>query len=303
MKRRIAGGLLVAVAALTISLSLSSTAPAALVDKGLLIDVRVDLLPLGDAPATLANTGSVVGDFSLVNQPGMPPPQVEDIAGIRGIHINKDAAWQNIYEGPVAPSSVAGNNARSIEVWAYNPAVAGEEMLVAWARRGATGRNMSFGYGTHESFGAVGHWGGGPDVGWNDAGGAPAGGEWHHLVYTYDPTDGPGTTRVYSDGVEENFDANGALDAYDGFTFLIGGQHANNAPFGPTVEGQPGGLGGGNYRGLFASVRIHDGVLSPDDIANNFAEGVPLAIPEPSTLVLSALGLLGLLAVRRRRRM
>ena len=66
---------------------------------------------------------------------------------------------------------------------------------------------MSFNYGFQNQFGAVGHWGAaGPDMGWNDAGGAPQAGVWHHLVYTYDGQ----TTRVYSDGVLQNSEALGA---------------------------------------------------------------------------------------------
>ena len=58
---------------------------------------------------------------------------------------------------------------------------------------------MSFNYGVNGSYGAVGHWGGGPDLGWidnNNTPGAPAANKWHHLVYTFDEE----VYRVYADG-------------------------------------------------------------------------------------------------------
>ncbi len=96
-----------------------------------------------------------------------------------------------------APEGLTGPDpTRSIEVWALNENIADEETLVAWGRRGGgDGTNMSFNYGANPLFGAVGHWGA-PDLGWDDAGGAPERNKWHHLVYTFDEE----TTRVYSDG-------------------------------------------------------------------------------------------------------
>ena len=121
-------------------------------------------------------------------------------------------------------------------------------------------QNMSFNYGTNELFGAVGHWGGnGPDIGWNNAGGAPVANQWHHFVYTYDGT----TTRVYSDGVLENQEVLGAGAI---------NTHANTKI---TVASQINADGVTLTNGLFGSlsiakIRVHDGVLSDADVQNNF---------------------------------
>ena len=75
----------------------------------------------------------------------------------------------DFFTGPNATFGLTGpDQTRSIEVWAFNPEIASEETLVSWGQRGGdAGTNMSFNYGNHQNFGAVGHWGA-PDLGWID---------------------------------------------------------------------------------------------------------------------------------------
>ena len=111
---------------------------------------------------------------------------------------------------------------------------------------------------------AIGHWGS-PDIGWNNSGGAPAAGQWHHLVYTYDGT----TTRVYSDGVQANSETLGAgvINTHANTSILLAAQLEAD---GVTVTG--------SLRGslLLAKVRIHDGALTPAQVANNYNFERPL---------------------------
>ena len=112
---------------------------------------------------------------------------------------------------------------------------------------------MSFGFTNQAAFGAVGHWGGGPDVPWGAAGAAtPTAGDWHHLVYTYDGS----STKLYSDGAFVYSESIGSIDTHDGFPFIIGGQNAQNAPHSPTIDGVGAGSFGGNFRGVVSRVRI-----------------------------------------------
>lgn len=262
-----------------VSLAIESS-HADLVDAGIvLIDVNVDRLSVGSTPSTLPNTGSVIGSFDLVNEAGQAQPEIVEITDtntitLKGIHLNRETVFQNVFKGPVTPAELTAAAAtRSIEVWANNPDITnnGEEMMVAWGRRGGgDGTNMSFGFTNQAAFGAVGHWGGGPDMPWGDAGaGTPTTGDWHHLVYTYDGA----TTSVYSDGAFVFSEATGSIDTHDGFPFLIGGQNAQNAPHDPTVTGVGAGSFGGNFSGVVSRVRIHDGVLAPADVISNFNNG------------------------------
>ena len=251
-----------------------------LVDAGsVFVDVNTESLVVGSTPATLPNTGVIAGDFSLVNQVGQPKPETVEITDgggvtLKGIHLNREQPFQNVYQGPVTPNSLtAAGASRSIEIWANNPEISnnGEEMMVGWGRRGGgDGTNMSFGFTNQAAFGAVGHWGGGPDAPWGAAGAAtPTAGDWHHLVYTYDGS----STRLYSDGAFVYSESTGSIDTHDGFPFIIGGQNAQNAPHSPTVDGVGAGSFGGNFRGVVSRVRIHDGVLSAAEVLNNFNFG------------------------------
>ncbi|MDP6546592.1 MAG: PEP-CTERM sorting domain-containing protein, partial [Phycisphaerae bacterium] len=94
------------------------------------------------------------------------------------------------------------------------------------------------------------------DLGWN---GAPAANAWHHLVYTQSGTD----TKVYADGVLKNEEVVGISSHADN-PIRIGAQN----------ESQGGGNATQQYSGSIAQIRIHAGVLSPEDILANYDAGI-----------------------------
>src|SRR2546427_454057 len=146
--------------------------------------VQLDAADPTAGTAVWANTApQTIGDFDQVGA-----PFVEEIAGAKGVTFNSTDV-QDAYQSSVdAPDGLIGTDpTRSIEVWAYNPSVADEETLLAWGKRGGpNGTNMSFNYGTNPFFGAIGHWGfDGPDIGWNNAGGAPAAGRGEYLAFNF----------------------------------------------------------------------------------------------------------------------
>jgi hypothetical protein len=202
------------------------------------------------------------GDFTAVGT----PTYVANVngTGVAGVQFNPASPATDAYVGPVTTADLTGTSDCSIEVWAYNPAIAAEETLVAWSRRGGNpdGSNMSFNYGSDGSYGAVGHWGS-PDLGWN---GAPAAGQWHYLVYTFD---GLNTDKAYADGLLKNSETVN-LNIHPDLPIRIAAQ-ANTAgddfDFGQALSG------------YIAMVRVHGGCLSANDVANNYLFGPTLTPP------------------------
>jgi hypothetical protein len=232
---------------------------AATLHAGVLVNLDATALPVG--PLTeWTNSGSLGGSFA---SPGSP--EVAESEGVKGVNLTGD-----YFVGPVVPASVTGVNPnRSIEVWAYNATLTGEETMIAWGRRGGgDGTNMSFNYSTDASWGAAGQWGAGPDIGWN---GAPAAGVWHYLVYTYDGggLPGTGTCRVYADGVLKNSETQGGLNTYGPpLPFVLGAQ--NDANGSPQVF---------NTGLTLGRVRVHDTVLGVDQIQDAYAAELPTFRP------------------------
>jgi hypothetical protein len=228
----------------------------------LIVDLDATTEMLGAFPVW-SNAGTLGDDFEAGGS-----PEIQTIAGVNAVTL---AGGADFYVGPVAPSSLAGTNpSRTIEAWVFNPSIAAEETILAWGRRdGPDGTNIAFNYGNNGAFGAIGHWGG-PDIGWNNAGGAPTAGIWHYLVYTYDGGGiaAAGTTRVYADGVLQNSEFLGTLDTHDGFAFVIGGQNDG--------AGSPFGFNSGLS---IAKIRVRDEVLSDAEIAAQFAAEKPQFFP------------------------
>lgn len=184
-------------------------------------------------------------------------------SGVAGVQFNAVTPATDAYEGPLTTADLHGTSDCSIEVWAYNPAIADEETLVAWGRRGGgDGTNRSFNYGANGTYGAVGHWGG-PDMGWS---GTPAAGQWHYLVYTFD---GVNTAKVYADGIVKTTETL-TLNTHADFPVRIGAQ---------TLADQSGPDFAQALSGYIALVRVHTGKLTDLDVANNFLFGPTLAPP------------------------
>jgi hypothetical protein len=236
------------------------------VAESLLVDVNATALAEGDI-SSIVNNGTLRGSFLPSAGPDQTPridqPVATATTGTVGIRLDGNDFLQ-LYDDSgaltPAPAGIVGvDPTRTVEVWAWNPALANEETMVAFGRRGEVGRNASFNFGNDARWGAVGHWGD-QDIGWGASN--PTARQWHHLVYTFDGT--THTTRVYIDGVQANSEvlAAGAINTFPDLPINIGAQTAPNGTVEPGLRGNL----------TLGKVRIHDGVLTPDQVANNYNE-------------------------------
>ena len=248
------------------------------VAETLLVDVNATGLPEGPLTtinnAALPATGGLGGVFEARGGEPMVPvigkPVSNATSGTVGIRMDGDDFLALVQEAGgallTAPAGLTGTNpTRSIEAWVWNPGIAGEETIFAWGRRGGPdGSNMSFNYGNHNEWGAVGHWGQPPDAGWGPPAGpqtVPAARFWHHLVYTYDGT----TTRLYVDGAPLYTEVLGAgtINTHADTPMLIGAQtEADGVTVTPALRGTL----------TVGRVRVHDGVLTDAQVLANYNE-------------------------------
>ncbi len=243
----------------------------------LFVNVDATQSPEGPLPS-IANTGTLGGVFAATGD-DTTVPVIATAGGTKGIQMDGNDYLQIVTavggDLIVAPDGLVGEDpTRSIEVWAINPSVGTEETLVSWSHRGGPdGSNISFGYGSDFRWGAVGHWGGdGPDLGWSNDGGNPEPNKWHYLVYTLDGT----VSHVYVDGASANGEIlnPGTINTYGDTPINIGTQLE---PDGVTPTA------GLRYSGTIARVRVHDGVLTPEQIAANYElEKSAFIDPEPA---------------------
>lgn len=216
----------------------------------LYVDLRATDLASGTS--VWLNKGSLSGNFTAYGNPTF-------IIDVLGTEI--PAAYfsgTDAYVGPQPPADLTGGSDRSVEVWALNPSLATEETLVAWARRGSARQNFVVNYGSDLTWGAAAHWD--DDVGWQTASAIPSAGQWHHFVYTYD---GSLTAKVYVDGnlvVTKTLGA--VLNTFTGYPIEVGAQRSTDGN-GLTLF----------LSGYINSVRIHGGMLTPQQIASNYLAG------------------------------
>ena len=238
--------------------------------------INLDATTLDPGPLPIwTNNGALAGVF---NAAAGTPPSINTIQNIRGVTLNGVTGGNNYYNGldafnqvggPGAPSFLTGTNAHTIEAWIYNPDSTPEETTFAWGRRGGgpDGSNLSFNHGTDAAFGAVGHWGAGPDLSWgNSPTGGVAIGRWTYVAYTYQPTNG--AMIAYKDGGMANYEvSNPRLNVHEYLTlgtrlpFRVGSQNEANGT--PTAT-----LRGGM---TIAILRVFETVFDSTTITNRFA--------------------------------
>jgi hypothetical protein len=158
------------------------------------------------------------------------------------------------------PAEIAGNNPVSAEAWIFATAVNEQNSCaIGYGVQGgpsAQEEDREFNYSVPGSGGGVSGDFGSYDTQWATT---PAPGTWHYLAWTYDGY----TVRLYLDGV----------------------LNASNSPNTPlqtpaTVVGVGAGLtsgpnlGADAFQGCIAAVRVESGILTPTDIATNYALGL-----------------------------
>lgn len=232
----------------------------------LLVDVDATAAPVGNL-TYLPNNGTLGGVFIAYsansNATTRITPQIAALAGggSRGVLLDGNNISLRHFTDLTAatavlpPAGLAGANpVFSVEAWAYKSTIMAETALVAWGTR-TTGQNVSCNWGRNVTYGGFSWQGGGYDYAWS---GVPSAGSWHHLVWTYD---GAGTLSLYRDGVlDSTYFHTAALSVNAAYNIVLGVQHNNSQ----TAFAQ-------YAHGILAKARVHDGVLTPSQIANNYA--------------------------------
>jgi hypothetical protein len=227
-----------------------------LVNPSPLIYLDATALPAGALPMW-TNAGALGGVFNS----GPAVPSVTTLQDTKGVTFDGTA---HFFAGPGAPTFITGTNARTVEAWVYNPAIADEETIFSWGRRGGPdASNMSFNHGGNATFGAVGHWGA-PDVGWGAN--PPIPGRWTFVAYSYNPVTGIGT--VYRDGAVANTDTVGTLNTHG----TDNTPAANRLPFRVASQNEPDGNPTVGLRGsmTIARIRVYEVALDDITITNHF---------------------------------
>jgi len=224
-----------------------------------IVDIDLTGADLGEL-ATITNSGTLDGDFTAE----VDTPSVTEVDGVKAVTLDGTNDW---YVGPTSP--LTGNADRTVETWVFNPDFPGEETIVAWGRRGGPdSTNWSMNYGNHNTWGALGGWGGSGDMAFV-AGqtGAPEAGKWHHLALTYDKA--TNTRSIYVDGFLSNSENNdpaintwGVANDPDAtpLPIVIGNQ---NEPNGTRTDNLSGSLS-------IAKMKIWDQSLSASSVFNSF---------------------------------
>lgn len=235
------------------------------------LEVNVDATGQPVGPFNyLTNNGAMGGAFIAFatgsNATTQVIPQIVALGGngtkgvlLDGAHISlrhfTDATGTTVKDMTSVPGLIGTTPVFSVEAWMYKATITAETGPVAWGNRNVAGQNISCNWGRNFSYGGFSFQGGGYDHGWNTV---PPAGVWHHLVWTYDGPSG-NLLNLYRDGVLDKAAFQSAAVYVDGTNNIwLGLQHNGSGSF-------------GNANGILGKVRIHSGVLTPAQVANNYS--------------------------------
>ena len=240
------------------------------------IDMTSLDLPDGMVVRTVANQGraglftTLIGEVEAESHPANNNPLVR----IKGLSFDGDKMTAAV-DAPTL--GLVGNQAYTVRAWVFNEFIEEEEAIVSWGRRGGpNGSNAAMNQGESPTFGAIGHWGGGPvndpnepDVGWGPNGEGSdilsTQGRWAQLSWVYDGLE----DRVFIDGALSNSEEHPSLlnvhaTYNDGNPTLVclGSSSdegsANNAPV--------------PFSGTIARVEIYDSAWTNEEIETAFLQ-------------------------------
>jgi len=194
---------------------------------------------------------------------------------VNAVYVNSSATA--VQSALKAPAEISTNGTSSGEAWIYATATTGNSSVFAYVVQGGSGapeedREMNWGSGSgcfSGDFGSL-------DCGWSSP--YPATGAWYYLAWTWDGTNAIG----YVNGVQNVRHTLGASSTFNGYPIETV----------DTVIGLGAALGSGpniavdNFNGWIASARLSSGVLTSNQISNNYAAGllavVPVTVDPPS---------------------
>ncbi|XZE21750.1 family 43 glycosylhydrolase [Pirellulaceae bacterium SH449] len=204
-----------------------------------LIHIDAADLELGSQIKIIDNQGSLSGQFVALGQ----PPTVAEIAGRKGIKFNGKEVLKASF---LTPSQWSGNSSYTIEMVVLNPEIDEAEAILSWCGRGGPdGMTGQVGYGSHPTWGAVGHWGF-ADMGFRN--GPPRANQWHHIAIVFDGI----LERVYVNGELNNQSAKMLL-MHKGRDIFVGASE-------PGIE---------HFSGYLSLLKVYNAARSSDIIQSN----------------------------------
>lgn len=247
-------------------------------DASTIVDVDATALgvPDGTVVANLANPAAagefttLIGTIETMSHPSNNDPSVL----IQGLAFDGDKMTAAI-DAPTL--GMIGNQTYTARAWVWNPGLENEEAIVSWGHRGGPlGSNAGMHHGTHGTFGAIGHWGGGagptePDVSWGTQNGTDinnTAGRWTQLSYVYDGLE----DRVFIDGQLSNSEEHpNLLDVHDTYddgnpTLMCIGSESDAGNVNSTPI---------RFAGTIARVQVYDLPLSDGQILAEFEKEAP----------------------------
>ncbi len=227
-------------------------------------ELIVNLLPDGlDTNAGLwhnetSDTNSV-GDFTFVGQTG--PLNVATVTyNAQPLNVlNVNGNGDNSVESQIkAPAILLGANPCSMEAWLFATQVGGNNTVVNYGDQTSQSGDLDRALNYHnQPYGAFTGYFGNADVQWLPAGSGATANLWHYIAVTYDGSN----LKLYQDGKFNNGLTGITLLTDD--TYISVGSGTGNAIF----------AGAGALSGYVASARVETGVLTANQIAQNYIAG------------------------------